>query len=76
MNILTVGLGEAVVAGESLQSLGTAGATSDVMIVELEKNVPQRIRMFIWLEGQDPDCIGFADSVPFAIGLELAGGNT
>lgn len=70
------GLGEAVVAGESLQSLGTAGATSDVMIVELEKNVPQRIRMFIWLEGQDPDCIGFADSVPFAIGLELAGGNT
>jgi len=40
----------------------------------LEKNIPQRIRMFIWLEGQDPDCIGFADSVPFAIGLELAGG--
>ena len=62
------------VSAEQLQSLGTAGATNDVMIVELEKNIPQRIRMFIWLEGQDPDCIGFADSIPFAIGLELAGG--
>ena len=69
------GLDQTVVSNEQLQSLGTAGATSDVMIVQLEKNVPQRIRMFIWLEGQDPDCIGFAGSVPFAIGLELAGGN-
>ena len=66
---------ESVLSAEQLQSLGTAGATEDVMIVELEKNVPQRIRMFVWLEGQDPDCIGFADSVPFAIGLELAGGH-
>jgi len=65
-----------VISNEQLQSLGTAGATEDVIIVELEKNVPQRIRMFIWLEGQDQDCIGFSDSVPFTIGLELAGGNT
>lgn len=69
------GLEEAVVSAEQLESLGTAGATSDVMIVELEEKIPQRIRMFIWLEGQDPDCIGFGDSVPFTIGLELAGGN-
>lgn len=69
------GLDETVISNEQLQTLGTAGATSDVMIVQLEKNVPQRIRMFIWLEGQDPDCVGFTDSIPFTIGLELAGGN-
>lgn len=68
------GLNEPVISAQQLQSLGTAGATEDVMIVELEKNIPQRIRMFVWLEGQDPDCIGFSDSVPFAIGLELGGG--
>ena len=44
-------------------------------IVKLEKNVPQRIRMFVWLEGQDVDCAlsAFADSL--ALGLELAGGS-
>lgn len=69
------GLGQTVVSQEQLQGLGTAGATEDVMIVQLEKNVPQRIRMYLWVESQDPDCIGFADSIRFSVGLELAGSN-
>lgn len=52
-----------------------AGAADDVVITKLERNVPQRIRMFIWIEGQDIDCVN--DScVPktgFAINLELSG---
>ena len=42
-------------------------------IVKLEKNVPQRVRMFVWIEGQDVDCnASLADEV-IAIRLELAG---
>lgn len=70
------GLRQTVVSDQQLEELGTAGATEDVFIVELQKNVPQRIRMFVWLEGQDPDCIGFSESMGFAIGLELAGGHS
>lgn len=51
------------------------GATDDVYIIKLERNVPQRIRMFIWLEGQDVDCIDKVASSSFAVNIELAGGS-
>ena len=51
----------------------TAGATDDVIIVSLEKNVPQRIRMFVWVEGQDVDCSNVIASSGLMINLELAG---
>lgn len=51
----------------------TATATDDVYIVKLEKNVPQRIRMFVWLEGQDADCVNSAEASTFALRIELAG---
>lgn len=51
----------------------TATATDDVYIVKLEKNVPQRIRMFVWLEGQDADCVNSAEASSFALRIELAG---
>ena len=56
------------------ESVATSGATEDVIIIELEQNVPQRIRMFIWLEGQDIDCPASANSAIFAVNIELAGG--
>lgn len=56
-----------------LQAL-TAGATEDVHIIQLEKNVPQRIRMFVWLEGQDMDCSNGRNSTQFAVNIEFAGG--
>lgn len=52
-----------------------AGATDDVEIIKLERNVPQRIRMFIWLEGQDIDCVDSVSSSRFAVNIELAGGD-
>ncbi len=52
-----------------------AGATEDAYIIQLERNVPQRIRMFIWLEGQDIDCIDSVASSRFAVNIELAGGS-
>jgi len=52
-----------------------AGATDDVYIVDLERNVPQRIRMFIWLEGQDIDCTQAVDGSAIAVSIELAGSN-
>lgn len=63
-----------VVNTNTMSALTTNGATEDAYIIKLEKNVPQRIRMFVWLEGQDIDCgsSAFADS--FALSLELAGG--
>lgn len=51
------------------------GATKDVYIIELERNVPQRIRMFIWLEGQDVDCINSISASRFAVNIELASGD-
>ena len=41
--------------------------------MNLERNVPQRIRMYVWLEGQDVDCVREAALENFAIGIELAG---
>lgn len=52
-----------------------AGATDDAYIVDLERNVPQRIRMFIWLEGQDADCTNDARGSGIAVSIELAGSN-
>ena len=58
---------------EELGRIEKAGATEDVYIIQLERNVPQRIRMFIWLEGQDMDCGDKVNSARFAINVELAG---
>lgn len=52
-----------------------AGATEDVTIAVLQKNVPQRIRMFIWLEGQDEDCVNHETASNLIINLEFAGSN-
>ena len=52
-----------------------AGATDDVSIGKLEKNVPQRIRMFIWIEGEDVDCVNSVGDSSLAINIELAGSN-
>ena len=62
-----------VVAPQTLDQLSTAGATDDVVIIELEKNVPQRIRMFVWIEGQDVDCTANKTSGGLLLNLELAG---
>lgn len=51
----------------------TGGATEDVWVVSLEANVPQRIRMFLWLEGQDADCGNDAMDASLILNLELAG---
>lgn len=58
-------------------SKNIAGATSDedIYIIKLERNVPQRLRMFIWLEGQDVDCVDSVNSAHFAVNIELAGGS-
>jgi hypothetical protein len=58
-----------------LDTLDDAGATDDVFIVRLAKHIPQRIRMFIWLEGQDVDCVNSAAASSFAVNIELAGGS-
>lgn len=52
-----------------------AGATDDAYIVDLERNVPQRIRMFLWLEGQDADCTNDVKNSTIAVSIELAGSN-
>ncbi len=52
-----------------------SGATNDAIITTLEKNVPQRIRMFIWIEGQDADCVNYGDISNFIVNIELAGSN-
>jgi len=62
-------------SADELSSLVQAGATNDVYMTELTGGVPQRIRMFVWLEGQDVDCINEATTGSFAVSIELAGSN-
>lgn len=62
------------IAAEQMDALAVSGATEDTYIIRLERNVPQRIRMFVWLEGQDVDCVDEISSGRFAVNIELAGG--
>lgn len=59
--------------GEATINMG--GATDDVIITQLESNTPQRIRMFLWLEGQDIDCTNtdYVASGRLSLSLELSG---
>lgn len=61
------------VSEEALTTMERSGATIDTYVAQLEKNVPQRIRMFVWIEGQDVDCISGEGETSFALGIELAG---
>ena len=71
---LYAGMGEDhTVSGVLLEQMAKAGANESNSIVTLERNVPQRIRMFIWLEGQDADCVSGASVSGFAMRIELAG---
>ena len=63
------------VPADKLSALGSSGATSDIYLVRLEKNVPQRIRMFVYLEGQDVDCVSYGDVSDLIVHVELAGSN-
>ena len=65
---------DSFISAETL-AVENKGATDDVYIIELERNVPQRIRMFIWLEGQDVDCVDTVSTCRFAVNIELACGN-
>lgn len=64
---------DGTVSQDTLARMAKAGANESNSIVTLERNVPQRIRMFIWLEGQDADCISGASVSGFAMRIELAG---
>lgn len=63
------------ISAEFLQTLEKGNATEDVYIISLERNVPQRIRMFIWIEGQDADWDPSIAASSFAVNLVLAGSN-
>lgn len=64
---------DGAVSWVTLERIDKAGANESNSIVTLERNVPQRIRMFIWLEGQDADCVSGASVSGFAMRIELAG---
>ena len=53
----------------------SAGAVDDVMITKLQTNTPQRVRMYIWLEGQDVDCTNITSVTAsgLSVNIELSG---
>lgn len=63
------------VTAESVQRLEMAGASDGAVIVRLTRNVPQRVRMYLWIEGQDPDCRNDSavDLTNLVLKIELAG---
>lgn len=66
--------GDGIVTPQSgMQHLVDETTTTKAVLVSLEENVPQRIRMFVWLEGQDIDCVREAALERLAVGIEFAG---
>ena len=63
---------DGVVDRSLVEAMTTAGATDDVTVVELQQDVPQRIRMFVWVEGQDVDCAAAASGGGLLVSMELA----
>lgn len=64
------------VSAENMAALTMGGATEDVWICTLAADTPVRIRLFIWLEGTDSDCVDCAAAADLLIRLELAGDTT
>ena len=58
---------------ENAENAESSGAATDGVILRLKANQPQRIRLFVWLEGQDADCTNDAQNALLGIHLELAG---
>ena len=72
----TTALYAAVQNSMGVADLQTAGASDGAVITTLKRNKPQRIRMFIWLEGQDADCtsvFGRVDASCISLKIEFAG---
>jgi hypothetical protein len=67
--------GNGVARADLLEQLRTAGATDDAILTSLTRNTPQRVRMYIWLEGQDADCANGVslEAAPIALSIELSG---
>ncbi|MFI3228272.1 MAG: hypothetical protein R3Y09_12835 [Clostridia bacterium] len=63
------------VSKENIGYAEQAGVTENAVIVSLQANVPQRIRMYIWLEGQDIDCENNIIASNLVLSVELAGGS-
>lgn len=61
------------VTEDEVSVLNQSNVVVDSQIVILEKNVPQKIRMFVWIEGQDVDCNYNAAGQTISLRLELAG---
>lgn len=72
-NLYIAGDNANVKSQEVLSELDFSNVNQASQIVRLKKNVPQRIRMFVWIEGQDIDCNYFAADKTIALRLELAG---
>lgn len=46
---------------------------SSVMLTTLEKDKPQKVRLYFWIEGQDVDCWNDISSTNFLVNLEFSG---
>lgn len=67
--------GAGLVTADKLNGGLLSTASDDVVLTRLERNVPQRIRMYIWLEGQDADCTNSAAGALLALNIQLSGGS-
>ena len=67
--------------GENINNTGRIAAVDDMstdiagssIIVTLKKDTPIKVRLFIWIEGQDVDCWNDIAAGKFVVNLELAG---
>ena len=62
-------------SADDAAAVPTAGASDGAVITTLRRNVPQRIRVFVWLEGEDADSSlgGAVSASEIAVKIELAG---
>lgn len=70
---VSLGVNEEYATKDEVSVMSKVNAVKTSEIVVLRKNVPQRIRMYVWIEGQDVDTTHQAADKTIVIRLELAG---
>lgn len=65
--------GSQISSEDEISILEQSNVVVDSNIAILKKDIPQKIRMFVWIEGQDVDCNYKAANQAISIRLELAG---
>lgn len=75
LGVYDLSYSEGAQSSNLLNASGVSANDSGTKIVHLTKDTPQKVTIYIWIEGQDADCWNDIAAGSFVVNLELAGQN-